>query len=177
MFVMSPPEENALADVCLKIDLNNGVIELQGSENFAKTELPKLLDLLKAHEGKAPLKSKVEVKTPEDTSDAAAGEFKNIGDLLAALKPKTHNENVVACAYWWAFCVKEHGAEFKNEEVLALYTGPIRRNKPARSTHLCSDVAKQTGWIRAGGKKGFWQISDDGQKYVEDRLKNPSADK
>lgn len=156
----------------LKIDLHNGVVELEASEAFTKTELPKLLELLKAKaKQRREDQSEDEAETSGDKKPVANGKFKNISDFIAIVNPETNNEIVATCAYYWAFCDKEHGAEFKNNEVLGLYTGPIRRNKPARASNLCSDAANQSGWIRAGSKMGRWQISDLGQKYIEGKIK------
>jgi hypothetical protein len=167
--------KDKMSNVKLKIDLVNGLVELEGSEEFARTELPKVLELIESTSRKAakPTAAKGSTNASQsESSNEASGlsEIADIGALIAKVKPTTHNEIVAVAAYFWAFVNKEHGVEFKTEEVLALYTGPIRRNKPARQSNLCSDTAKQSGWIRPGTKKGYWQISDDGQKWVESKL-------
>jgi hypothetical protein len=162
-----------MSNVKLKIDLVNGLVELEGGEEFAKTELPKILELLDSKARKpsfVPQYGDTELRQDSGANQNSGGKT-DFGAFIAKVKPDTNNEIVVTVAYFWAFVDKAHGAEFKNKEVVDLYTGPIRRSKPARYSNLCSDCASQTSWVRAGSKMGYWQISDEGQKWVDGKFK------
>lgn len=172
-----------MSTIKLKIDLAHGLVEIEGGEEFVKAELPTILGLIKADRQRienfgttgangTPSRGNVNATT---TSDSASTPSADLGEFFAKANPETQHEIVATFAYFCAFIDKSHGAEFKNNEVVSLFTGVVRRANPSEPSKLCANCYNEKKWIRPGAKRGYWQISESGQKLIDGKVTSAAA--
>ncbi|HLA05411.1 MAG TPA: hypothetical protein VJZ16_05460 [Syntrophales bacterium] len=183
----------------VKINLHEGTIELEGSEDFVSRYLDEFKGLI-SYKGAPHTKDKIETKEPikserkkegaqlkkgtkppkvgiEEFDVKAKKDKPALKEFFDSKNPQREKgrERIVVIAYYITHHAKIE--EFSEGHVEFAFKMLDLPNRPVHLRQALIDTKNKNGWVEFAETEGKWKLSRFGEIFVEDKLPSKSENK